>query len=63
MYQALYRRYRPMQFDDVLGQDHIVSTLKNQIENLLIPPYAKQWKYILKLIIKPILITVTVSQM
>lgn len=33
MYQALYRRYRPMQFDDVLGQDHIVSTLKNQIEN------------------------------
>lgn len=33
MYQALYRRYRPMQFDDVLGQDHIISTLKNQIAN------------------------------
>lgn len=30
-YTALYRKYRPMTFDDVKGQDHIVTTLKNQI--------------------------------
>ncbi|MCQ2748951.1 MAG: DNA polymerase III subunit gamma/tau [Clostridia bacterium] len=31
-YQALYRKYRPKTFDEVVGQDHIVNTLKNQIE-------------------------------
>lgn len=31
MYQALYRKYRPKNFADVYGQDHIVSTLKNEI--------------------------------
>lgn len=31
MYQALYRKWRPKTFDDVCGQDHITSTLKNQI--------------------------------
>ncbi len=31
MYQALYRRYRPKTFDELLGQDHITDTLKNQI--------------------------------
>ena len=31
MYRALYRQYRPEVFDDVLGQDHIVRILKNQI--------------------------------
>ena len=31
MYQALYRKYRPMNFDDVIGQDVIVKTLKNAI--------------------------------
>lgn len=30
-YTSLYRRYRPDTFDDVIGQDHIVRTLKNQI--------------------------------
>lgn len=30
-YQALYRKFRPGDFDDVKGQDHIVTTLKNQI--------------------------------
>lgn len=30
-YTALYRKYRPGEFDDVKGQDHIVTTLKNQI--------------------------------
>lgn len=33
MYQALYREYRPKTFKDVLGQDHIVDTLKNQIKS------------------------------
>ena len=31
MYQALYRKYRPKSFYDVYGQDHITSTLKNEI--------------------------------
>lgn len=31
MYQALYRKYRPKSFSDVYGQDHVVSTLKNEI--------------------------------
>ena len=31
MYKALYRQYRPEVFDEVLGQDHIVRILKNQI--------------------------------
>ncbi|MBZ2175452.1 DNA polymerase III subunit gamma/tau [Schnuerera sp. xch1] len=31
MYQALYRQYRPKTFDEVLGQEHITTTLKNQI--------------------------------
>ena len=33
MYTALYRKYRPMVFDDVLSQPHITTTLKNQIIN------------------------------
>ena len=31
-YQALYRKWRPATFEDVKGQDHIVTTLKNQIK-------------------------------
>ena len=31
-YTALYRKWRPAAFTDVKGQDHIVQTLKNQIE-------------------------------
>lgn len=30
-YTALYRKFRPAEFSDVKGQDHIVTTLKNQI--------------------------------
>ena len=30
-YQVIARRWRPNQFDDVVGQDHIVRTLKNAI--------------------------------
>ena len=30
-YTALYRRFRPMTFKEILGQDHIVKTLKNQV--------------------------------
>ncbi|MCR4589608.1 MAG: DNA polymerase III subunit gamma/tau [Lachnospiraceae bacterium] len=33
MYQALYRKFRPDSFDEVKGQDNIVTTLKNQIKN------------------------------
>lgn len=33
MYKALYRSWRPLVFDDVIGQDHIVTTLKNEVKN------------------------------
>ena len=32
-YLALYRKFRPRTFDEVKGQDHIVTTLKNQLAN------------------------------
>ncbi len=31
-YVALYRKFRPKEFEDVKGQEHIVTTLKNQIQ-------------------------------
>ena len=31
MYQALYRKWRPKTFDDVVGQSHITDTLKRQV--------------------------------
>ena len=31
MYQALYRKYRPQTFDDVVGQKHVTDTLKSQL--------------------------------
>lgn len=31
MYQALYRKWRPRTFDDVVGQEHITATLKRQV--------------------------------
>ena len=31
MYQALYRKWRPRTFDDVVGQEHITQTLKQQV--------------------------------
>jgi DNA polymerase-3 subunit gamma/tau len=30
-HQAIYRKFRPKIFDDVLGQEHVTKTLKNQI--------------------------------
>lgn len=33
MYLALYRKYRPKTFDDVISQEHITTTLKNQLKN------------------------------
>ncbi len=33
MYQALYRKWRPKTFDDVIGQKHITETLKRQVES------------------------------
>lgn len=39
-YQALYRKWRPLTFDDVIGQSHITNTLKNEItENRLAHAY------------------------
>ena len=32
-YTALYRKWRPQRFEDVRGQDHIVRTLKNQLNS------------------------------
>ncbi len=32
-HKALYRRFRPIAFDDVIGQDSIIQTLKSQISN------------------------------
>lgn len=32
MFQALYRKYRPQSFNDIVGQNHIVSVLNNAIE-------------------------------
>lgn len=32
-YTALYRKFRPGDFNDVKGQDHIVTTLKNQVKS------------------------------
>lgn len=32
-YTALYRKFRPTRFDEVVGQEHITKTLKNQIIN------------------------------
>ena len=32
MYQALYRKYRPLRFEDVVGQEHITTTLRRQVE-------------------------------
>lgn len=31
MYQVLYRKWRPQVFDDVAGQEHITTTLKNEV--------------------------------
>ena len=31
-YTALYRKFRPNNFGDVKGQDHITTTLKNQLK-------------------------------
>ena len=31
LYQALYRKWRPKTFDEVIGQQHITETLKNQV--------------------------------
>ena len=32
LYQALYRKWRPQIFDDVVGQSHITQTLKKQVQ-------------------------------
>ena len=32
MYQALYRKYRPKTFEDVVGQAHITRTLQNEVK-------------------------------
>ncbi len=32
-YQALYRKWRPLVFDDVVGQKHVTDTIKNEVKN------------------------------
>ncbi len=32
-HQAIYRKWRPLTFDDIVGQEHITRTLKNQISS------------------------------
>ena len=32
MYQALYRKYRPQTFSDVVGQQGVTDTLRSQLE-------------------------------
>lgn len=32
-YQSLYRRYRPQTFGDIVGQEHVVTALKNAVAN------------------------------
>lgn len=32
-YKALYRKYRPIEFSDVVGQEHITSTLKSELSS------------------------------
>ena len=32
MYQALYRKWRPRKFEDVVGQEHITNTLLRQVQ-------------------------------
>ena len=33
MYTALYRKWRPLTFDDVVSQEHIIKVIKHQIAN------------------------------
>ncbi len=33
LYQALYRKWRPKTFDDVIGQTHVTETLKNEVKS------------------------------
>ena len=30
-YTALYRKFRPLTFEEIVGQEHITKTLKNQL--------------------------------
>lgn len=32
-YQALYRKWRPLNFDEIIGQNHIILPIRNQIVN------------------------------
>lgn len=32
MYQSLYRKYRPQNFDEIVGQERVVEIIKNQIK-------------------------------
>ena len=32
-YTALYRKFRPKNFSEIVGQDHIIQTLKNQVKS------------------------------
>lgn len=36
-YTALYRKWRPMIFDEVVGQDQVIQTIRSQVKNKSIP--------------------------
>ena len=36
-YTALYRKWRPMTFDEVVGQDQVIQTIRSQVKNKSIP--------------------------
>ena len=43
MYQALYRKWRPSTFEDVVGQEHITTTLKNEMIRESLPMPICSW--------------------
>ena len=40
-YEVIARKYRPQIFADVVGQDHVIDTLKNAIANVDVPSVRK----------------------
>ena len=41
-HQAIYRKWRPMVFEDIVGQGHITQTLKNQMTKSVMLTYSAE---------------------